>query len=103
MIRCARRIQLARSQRFPVSESKYFEYVKTAADDPPWPHNPPRLEPITYANASVDIDRANRTKKRIKYLAHKTFNRGVLSKSGALAACFPLIRPNTWILCWFPA
>src|SRR5271157_5523376 len=29
---------------------------------------------ITYADAGVDIERANRTKQRIKYLAHKTFN-----------------------------
>ena len=37
---------------------------------------------ITYADAGVDIERANRTKQRIKYLAHKTFNRGVLSEIG---------------------
>ncbi len=37
---------------------------------------------VTYADAGVDIDRANRTKKRIKYLAHKTFTRGVLSEIG---------------------
>ena len=33
--------------------------------------------PITYADAGVDIHRANKTKQRIKYLAHKTFTRGV--------------------------
>jgi phosphoribosylaminoimidazole (AIR) synthetase len=33
----------------------------------------PASNPVTYADAGVDIDRANRTKQRIKYLAHKTF------------------------------
>ena len=45
---------------------------------------------ITYADAGVDIDRANRTKKRIKYLAHKTFNRGVLSEIGGFGALFAI-------------
>lgn len=43
---------------------------------------------ITYADAGVDIDRANRTKKRIKYLAHKTFTRGVLSEIGGFGGLF---------------
>ena len=33
---------------------------------------------ITYADAGVDLERAHRTKQRIKFLAHKTFTRGVL-------------------------
>src|SRR5256714_6014511 len=37
---------------------------------------------ITYADAGVDITRGNKTKQRIKYLAHKTFTRGVLSEIG---------------------
>jgi phosphoribosylformylglycinamidine cyclo-ligase len=45
---------------------------------------------ITYADAGVDIDRANRTKKRIKYLAHKTFNRNVLSDIGGFGGLFSL-------------
>jgi len=45
---------------------------------------------ITYADAGVDIDRANRTKKRIKYLAHKTFNRGVLSEIGGFGGLFSI-------------
>jgi phosphoribosylformylglycinamidine cyclo-ligase len=44
--------------------------------------------PITYADAGVDIDAANRTKKRIKYLAHKTFTRGVLSEIGGFGGLF---------------
>jgi phosphoribosylformylglycinamidine cyclo-ligase len=36
----------------------------------------------------VDIDRANRTKKRIKYLAHKTFTRSVLSEIGGFGGLF---------------
>jgi phosphoribosylformylglycinamidine cyclo-ligase len=45
---------------------------------------------ITYADAGVDIDRANRTKKRIKYLAHKTFTRGVLSEIGGFGGLFSI-------------
>ena len=44
--------------------------------------------PITYADAGVDIGRANRTKQRIKYLAHKTFTRGVLSEIGGFGGLF---------------
>ena len=52
--------------------------------------NSPNTATITYADAGVDIDRANRTKKRIKYLAHKTFNRGVLSEIGGFGALFAI-------------
>ena len=45
---------------------------------------------ITYADAGVEIDRANRTKKRIKYLAHKTFTRNVLSEIGGFGALFAI-------------
>jgi len=44
--------------------------------------------PLTYADAGVDISRANRTKQRIKYLAHKTFTRGVLSEIGGFGGLF---------------
>jgi len=43
---------------------------------------------ITYADAGVNIDQANRTKQRIKYLAHKTFTKGVLSEIGGFGALF---------------
>jgi phosphoribosylformylglycinamidine cyclo-ligase len=43
---------------------------------------------ITYADAGVNIDRANRTKQRIKYLAHKTFNKSVLSEIGGFGGLF---------------
>jgi phosphoribosylformylglycinamidine cyclo-ligase len=43
---------------------------------------------ITYADAGVDITRANKTKQRIKYLAQKTFNRGVLSEIGGFGGLF---------------
>ena len=45
---------------------------------------------VTYADAGVDIDRGNRTKKRIKYLAHKTFTRGVLSEIGGFGGLFSI-------------
>jgi phosphoribosylformylglycinamidine cyclo-ligase len=44
--------------------------------------------PVTYADAGVDISRANKTKQRIKYLAHKTFTRGVLSEIGGFGGLF---------------
>ena len=50
----------------------------------------PSAAPITYADAGVDIDVANRTKKRIKYLAHKTFTRGVLSEIGGFGGLFAI-------------
>jgi phosphoribosylformylglycinamidine cyclo-ligase len=49
---------------------------------------PPSPTPVTYADAGVDISRANRTKQRIKYLAHKTFTRGVLSEIGGFGGLF---------------
>jgi phosphoribosylformylglycinamidine cyclo-ligase len=48
----------------------------------------PSAAPVTYADAGVDISRANRTKQRIKYLAHKTFTRGVLSEIGGFGGLF---------------
>ncbi len=45
-------------------------------------------EPVTYAAAGVDIERAQRTKQRIKYLAHKTFTKGVLSEIGGFGGLF---------------
>src|SRR6266496_4220971 len=54
----------------------------------PAPNPTPSPTPITYADAGVDISRANRTKQRIKYLAHKTFTRGVLSEIGGFGGLF---------------
>jgi phosphoribosylformylglycinamidine cyclo-ligase len=48
----------------------------------------PQSDPITYADAGVSIDRGNRTKQRIKYLAHKTFTKGVLSEIGGFGGLF---------------
>jgi phosphoribosylformylglycinamidine cyclo-ligase len=45
---------------------------------------------ITYADAGVNIDQANRTKQRIKYLAHKTFTKNVLSEIGGFGGMFAL-------------
>ncbi len=47
------------------------DYETTEEAVPKTPTSSPT--PITYADAGVDISRANRTKQRIKYLAHKTF------------------------------
>jgi len=50
----------------------------------------PASPTVTYADAGVDIDRSNRTKQRIKYLAHKTFSRSVLSDIGSFGGLFAL-------------
>jgi phosphoribosylformylglycinamidine cyclo-ligase len=47
---------------------------------------------ITYADAGVNIDQANRTKQRIKYLAHKTFTKGVLSEIGGYGGLFSIAK-----------
>ena len=52
----------------------------------------PSATPITYADAGVDINRSNRTKQRIKYLAHKTFTKGVLSEIGGFGGLFAVDR-----------
>lgn len=45
---------------------------------------------ITYADAGVNIDKANKAKQRIKYLAHKTFTKAVLSDIGSFGGMFAL-------------
>jgi phosphoribosylformylglycinamidine cyclo-ligase len=47
-------------------------------------------ESITYADAGVDIERSNRAKQRIKFLAQKTFNRAVLSEIGSFGGLFAI-------------
>jgi phosphoribosylformylglycinamidine cyclo-ligase len=59
-------------------------------------HDSAKTATVTYADAGVDIDRANRTKKRIKYLAHKTFTRGVLSEIGGFGGLFA-INKEKWL------
>jgi len=56
----------------------------------------PSKSAVTYADAGVDIDRANRTKKRIKYLAHKTFTRSVLSEIGGFGGLFAVDKQK-WL------
>ena len=46
--------------------------------------------PITYAQAGVDIRRADQAKRRIAQLARKTFNRSVLGGIGGFGALFAL-------------
>jgi phosphoribosylformylglycinamidine cyclo-ligase len=59
-------------------------------------HDSSKATPVTYADVGVDIERANRTKKRIKYLAHKTFTRNVLSEIGGFGALFSIDKQK-WI------
>jgi phosphoribosylformylglycinamidine cyclo-ligase len=55
-------------------------------------HDPSENTPVTYADAGVNIDRANKTKKRIRYLAHKTFTRNVVSEIGGFGGMFSVDR-----------
>ena len=50
------------------------------------------IKSVTYADAGVDIERANRAKRRIKYLAHRTFNKNVLSEIGGYGGLFQVDR-----------
>lgn len=50
----------------------------------------PNTKPATYADAGVDISEGDRTKQRIKMLARKTFNKGVLSEIGGFGGLFGL-------------
>lgn len=51
---------------------------------------PPSTPPVTYADAGVNLDSADRVKQRIKYLAQKTFTRDVLSDIGSFGGLFRL-------------
>jgi len=46
--------------------------------------------PITYADSGVNIDRADRAKQRIKYLAHRTFTKGVVSEIGGFGGMYAI-------------
>jgi phosphoribosylformylglycinamidine cyclo-ligase len=45
---------------------------------------------VTYADAGVDISEGDKTKQRIKMLARRTFNKGVLSEIGGFGGLFGL-------------
>jgi len=45
---------------------------------------------ITYADSGVDIDRADRAKQRIKYLANRTFTKGVVGDIGGFGGLFAI-------------
>jgi phosphoribosylformylglycinamidine cyclo-ligase len=47
-----------------------------------------KAKSITYADSGVDIARADRAKQRIKYLAHRTFTRGVIGEIGGFGGLF---------------
>jgi phosphoribosylformylglycinamidine cyclo-ligase len=47
-------------------------------------------QPVTYADAGVDITSGDRAKQRIKMLARKTFNKNVLSEIGGFGGLFAL-------------
>ena len=49
-----------------------------------------RKSSITYADSGVNIDRADRAKQRIKYLAQRTYTRGVVSEIGGFGGMFAI-------------
>lgn len=49
-----------------------------------------KAKSITYADSGVDISRADRAKQRIKYLAHRTFTRGVIGDIGGFGGLFAI-------------
>ena len=82
------------SIRFPPFLVVSFPRTKAGSDKLPLSKlitvAPNSSKPITYADAGVNIDQANRTKQRIKYLAHKTFTKGVLSEIGGFGGLFAI-------------
>ena len=50
----------------------------------------PAKRPLTYADAGVDIDEADRATARIKRYAQSTFDRNVLTGIGSFGACYSL-------------
>ena len=50
----------------------------------------PAKQPVSYADAGVDITSGDRSKQRIKMLARKTFNKQVLSEIGGFGGLFAL-------------
>ncbi len=51
---------------------------------------PAKTRKVTYAEAGVNLSEAERARQRIKFLAHKTFNRRVLSDIGSFGGLFQL-------------
>lgn len=51
-------------------------------------------KPITYSDAGVDIDSANRATARIKELARRTFNERTLSEIGSFGGMFDAAFPD---------
>ena len=49
-------------------------------------------KPVTYADAGVDIEAADRAKARIRRLARRTFNKNVLAEIGGFGGLFRLPR-----------
>ena len=51
---------------------------------------PAKSRKVTYAEAGVNLSEAERAKERIKFLAHTTFNKRVLSDIGSFGGLFQL-------------
>ena len=93
--RCSRRETLyvvKSGTREPVRSTIPSDFLQSFFKDRvrPLPQKTTKNPSITYADAGVDIDRGNKTKKRIKYLAHKTFTKGVLSEIGGFGGLFAI-------------
>ena len=62
--------------------------AKSGSSKPPGESSGTRS--ITYADAGVDISRAEKSKQRIKFIAQRTFNKNVLSEIGGFGGLFKL-------------
>ena len=63
---------------------------KAAKPTAPSASNPPAKKAITYADAGVDISKAEKSKQRIKFIAQRTFTKNVLSEIGGFGGLFKL-------------
>jgi phosphoribosylformylglycinamidine cyclo-ligase len=67
--------------------------MKTSSGDEKSPaanNAAPAAKGITYADAGVDISRAEKSKQRIKFIAQRTFTKNVLSEIGGFGGLFKL-------------
>ena len=81
---------MSRSLEVAASPGTDSAAIPAVSTELPVEQSPSDNTSVTYADAGVDIDRANRTKKRIKYLAHKTFTKGVLSEIGGFGGLYSI-------------
>src|SRR5256885_11457687 len=73
------------------SDSRQFELMRSCGQGCP---RSDMTKAVTYADAGVDIDAANRATEKIKELARSTFNARTLSEIGSFGGMFDGAFPN---------